>query len=99
MTAQAQRVLASTARRGAGIMREAAYLATVLRAIEQGPFAPGALELFRARQVFTPGWSSRSLSPQRLVVELRPALAAQEPWQTTWPTLVAPKSEPWRTGR
>lgn len=58
-SAQAQRILASAARRGANLIREAAYVALATRALEGDGWSQG--ELFDARHRFTPGWSGRRL--------------------------------------
>lgn len=74
----AQRILASTARRGAGLIREAAYLAAVLRVTQGGSGTSTALVLFAGRHRFTPGWSSRTRVGQWRAFTLEPFQPAQD---------------------
>lgn len=99
MTAQSIRVLASVARRGAAVIREAAYVEAVVQALERGPLDARALELFTARHRFTPGWSSRSLSFRRMADELGLPVAPQDGPQAAPFYQAAIGADPYRPGR
>lgn len=79
---QAERINASVARKAAGVIRELAYARMVADALAGDTEAAG--RLFRARQAFTPGWSSR------------PRPGAQSPWdpRPLVGLVILPESQP-----
>lgn len=80
-------ILAGFCRRGARLIREAAYIEAVTDAVA-GDRARGG-ELYLARQRFTPGWSGRRQGRWTLGGTLALPLAAQEPRQRRRPYLMA----------